>query len=150
MSSVFSLSALSVPVNSGAPSLWVEDKDGGYVDLSPEWFDGHPDVSTDALDVPAFSDGAHRTGVGLQDASLSFSFLLSSGTAGTSAYDVCRELARTNTTARSLLYYPKKLADSELRFPAVRCVSVVVDGEVGEALTFDAEFAIDGTYSVKA
>lgn len=150
MSSVFSLAALAVPSASGAPSIFVEDRDGGYVDLTPEWFDGHPEVSDDPLDVAAFSDAGHRAEVALQDAALSFSFFVAPGTAGTSAWEVVTGLLRNNGTAHSIIYYPRKLADSEIRFPSLRCVRVSINGQLGEAETFDAEFALDGTYEVLA
>ena len=151
MSSVFSLTGLFVPAASpgnARPALWLADKDGGYRDVSADWFDGHPDVADDTAEVTGFADAGHRAEIGLADFGANFRFFMNPGTAGTSAWEVLVGLKQANSTARQVIHYPQRFADTEVSYPA-RCVRVSVDGALDEAETFEAEFEIDGTGTIR-
>lgn len=140
--------AVSILKSAGA-ILRIVDSTGGTVALTSEWVGGHPDLSDDVVDTAAIADGGHRNQPALQNASLRFSFLMAPATAGTSAWEVCSGLKNSNGSVRNVLHYPAGTASTKpiLTIPA-RCMRITINGGLGDVETFDAEFQLDGTYTI--
>jgi hypothetical protein len=140
--------AVSILKGDGA-ILLIVDSTGGTKSVTADWIGGHPDVSDDVVDVAAIKDGGHRMNPALQNASLRFSFLMNPATAGTSAWEICSGLKNNNGSVRNLEHYPAGTASTKpkVTIPA-RCTRLVINGAVGDAETFDAEFSLDGTYTI--
>ena len=129
--------------------LLIVDSTGGTKSVTADWIGGHPDLSDDVVDTAAILDAGHRNQPALQNATLRFSFIMNPATAGTSAWEICSALKSSNTTARNVEHYPAGTATSKPKLTIQsRCTRLSINGGLGEVETFDAEFSIDGTYTI--
>ena len=126
----------------------ITDSGGTARDLTAYWINGHPELSDDVVDVVTFADLAHRNNPGLQNATVRLTF--NDFTLATNAaYKVVTDLLASNTTGRSVVYYPDGTASGKPKVTVpMRVMRVAFAGGVGEQLTFDAEFAVDGTRTI--
>jgi hypothetical protein len=131
---------------SAAQILFVNAVATGTHNLTSLWQSGHPGLSYDQVDVVTFGDNGHRNNQGLQDASLDFTFLHSSG--ATESYSVFASLFAA-ASARNIVYAPNGTASGNPKWqiPA-RMFSFEPDGGPGEAAVINVGFAIDGTATI--
>lgn len=140
--------ALTILKSSGA-ILLIVDSTGGTKSVTTDWLGGHPDISDDTVDTAAIADSGHRNQPSLQNATMRFSFLMNPATAGTSAWEICSALKSSNSTARNVEHYPAGTASTKPKITVQsRCTRLSINGGLGEVETFDAEFSLDGTYTI--
>lgn len=138
--------AFSIAANRGAELKFI-DGTGGTRDMTAFWIGGHPGLSNDAVEVTSVADAAKRNLLGLQDAELRFSLLYDDTATTGSWHTLTSRLGET--TLHNIIWHPSGTASGKpiVTLPA-RLQGMSLSGNVGERLTIDASFVIDGTRTV--
>ena len=118
----------------------------GTKNLTAWWIDGAPEISDDVVDVTTIADGGHRNNRGLQNATISMTFLHDATATGPYHHASAR---RAEDTARNLIFYPGGTASGAaiITLP-VKLMGVSFGMSVGDRVTQTMNWVLDGTVTV--
>ena len=118
----------------------------GTKNLTAWWIDGSPEISDDVVDVTTIADLGHRNNRGLQNASISMTFMYDSTATGPYHHASAR---RAEDTARNVIFYPGGTASGQAIITVGAKLSGVSFGmAVGDRVTMALTWVLDGTGTV--
>lgn len=105
------------------------------------------EINNDAVDVTTVADTARRNLLGLQDATVRFTWLFDSN--GTNSPWMVFSTKVGESTVRNIEIHPEGTASGKPKITLpMKCQSVSLPGNVGERVVFEANMVIDGSRTI--
>lgn len=135
--------AFTVLSNSGAEHT-VVDSAGTIRNFTAYWVTGWPETQNEEVDVTTIADVARRNLLGLQNAAIRVTYIFDGSGTATPWWVCSRRLGQA--TSQNIVFYPQGTASGLpiLTYP-VKVSAVTPAGAVGERLTLEVVYTIDGS-----